>query len=220
MRHVCRRARDSIRLACEHLFVSERRNPGPKAAPGQTREAVRILLERGLSQAEIAEALGIVKATVAYHVRRLDMPPDLRFARRYEWSEIRAAYDAGMFFRECLQRFGFNRTAWYDAVARGDIIPRPREMPIEDLLVVGRRTTRTHLKTRLFKQGLKENRCEKCGIAEWRGEPLNMALHHVNGDGTDNRLGNLEILCPNCHAQTPNYGGRNGHRKHSLDEAA
>ena len=33
-----------------------------------------------------------------------------------------------------------------------------------------------------------------------------MALHHVIGDGLDNRLENLRFLCPNCHSQTPNYG--------------
>ena len=54
---------------------------------------------------------------------------------------------------------------------------------------------------------------EECGISEWRGKPLSMALHHINGDGADNRLANILFLCPNCHAQTPNYGGRNGHRK-------
>jgi predicted DNA-binding transcriptional regulator AlpA len=177
------------------------------------REAVRALHELGLNQNEIATRLGITKSTVAFHIRRLDLPPDLRFAQRYDWAEIRRAYDAGLSLRQCAARFGFNRSSWYQAVARGDILPRPREMPIEDLLVVGRRTNRSHLKMRLLKAGLKQNRCEKCGIIDWRGEPLNMALHHVNGDGIDNRLENITFLCPNCHSQTPNYGGRNGHRR-------
>jgi 5-methylcytosine-specific restriction endonuclease McrA len=40
-----------------------------------------------------------------------------------------------------------------------------------------------------------------------------MQLHHRDGDGTNNRLENLELICPNCHSQTDTYGGRNGHRR-------
>jgi 5-methylcytosine-specific restriction endonuclease McrA len=86
-------------------------------------------------------------------------------------------------------------------------------MALEGLLVAERRTNRSHLKRRLLDAGLKENRCERCGIAEWLGRPLNMHLHHINGDGLDNRLENLQMLCGNCHSQTDTYGGRNGHRR-------
>ena len=96
-----------------------------------------------------------------------------------------------------------------DAAARGAITTRPHGAPVVEYLIVGRRTNRSHLKSRLLAAGLKENRCESCGITEWRGAPLAMALHHANGDGLDNRLENLVMLCPNCHAQTPNFAGRN-----------
>jgi 5-methylcytosine-specific restriction endonuclease McrA len=177
------------------------------------REAVRALYGQGLTQREIAARLDVTKSTVAFHVRRLDHPPDQRFARRYNWTEIRKAYEGGLSYRQCKARFGFTAKSWYDAVARGDILPRPVAIPIEELLVAGRRRSRSHLKGRLLAAGIKENRCEECGITEWRDKPLNMALHHVNGDGTDNRIENIVFLCPNCHAQTPNYGGRNGHRR-------
>jgi hypothetical protein len=68
---------------------------------------------------------------------------------------------------------------------------------------------RYHLKTYLFDLGLKENRCEVCGIADWLGAPLTMALHHVNGDSRDNRLENLQLLRTTCHSQTENFAGRN-----------
>ena len=86
-------------------------------------------------------------------------------------------------------------------------------MPIEKLLVPGRRTSRTHLKARLLREGLKNNRWEICGISTWRGRPLSMQFHHINGDGSDNRLENIQFLCANCHSQTDTYGGRSGHRK-------
>jgi hypothetical protein len=89
-------------------------------------------------------------------------------------------------------------------------------IPLEELLVAGRRTNRSHLKARLLSAGLKRNICEECGITDWRGQGLSMQLHHVNGNGEDNRLGNLVLLCPNCHSQTDTYGGRNGHRRPKL----
>jgi predicted transcriptional regulator len=178
-----------------------------------SRHAVARLRSEGKSQAEIARALGLTTATVAYHFRTAGQAPDSRFAKRYDWDEIQRAYDDGLSVRECVERFGFNRASWYEAVQRGDVVPRPPGLPIEELLCVGKYRGRENLKKRLIAAGYKENRCERCGITEWQGKPLNMALHHINGDGLDNRLENLELLCPNCHAQTPNYGGRNGHRR-------
>jgi HNH endonuclease len=78
---------------------------------------------------------------------------------------------------------------------------------------------RGHIKARLLGAGLKEDRCERCGINEWRGEPLSVQLHHIDGDGRDNRLENLGLLCPNCHSQTATYGGRNGHRRNGGPQA-
>jgi DNA-binding CsgD family transcriptional regulator len=196
--------------------------PRPRDAqrpPGERRRAVADLLDQGLGIAEIARRLSVSKPTVCYHARRLGVPSRTEFAQRFDWAEIKRVYDAGVSMRECKRRFGFSSNAWADAVRRGDIMPRSRLIPIESLLVVGRRTNRTHLKGRLIGEGLKYEQCEQCGITTWRGKPLSMQLHHVNGDGTDNRLENLVLLCANCHSQTDTYGGRNGHRRRAPAEA-
>lgn len=67
----------------------------------------------------------------------------------------------------------------------------------------------THkLKTKLFQEGIKKKCCEKCGIDAWNNLPAPLELHHINGNKRDNRLENLNILCPNCHAQTSNHAGK------------
>lgn len=177
------------------------------------RRLIGLLRAEGLSYNAISRRLGISKATVAYHSRRLGVPADDRCARRYDWDQIQAAVDDGLSVRECRERFGFAKATWTKAVKRGAVVPREWITPIEELLVAGCRRGRGHLKARLINEGLKENRCEECGITEWRGRPLSMELHHVSGDGSDNRLENLQLLCGNCHAQTDNWGGRGARRK-------
>ncbi len=66
-----------------------------------------------------------------------------------------------------------------------------------------------NLRKRLIAEGLKEARCEICKLDEWLGRPIPLQLDHINGDRTDNRLENLRLLCPNCHAQTDTYCGKN-----------
>jgi 5-methylcytosine-specific restriction endonuclease McrA len=174
-----------------------------------TRDKVRKLLEAGKTSAEIARQLGLSPATICYHKRRLGFPLDVRGARRHDWEEIQRLYDAGHSLRQCQAEFGFSRKSWYDAVQRGAIVPRPQAAPIEEILRRDRKRDRHHVKSRLLAAGLKTNECEECGLTEWRDEPISMALHHVNGDGRDNRIENLALLCPNCHSQTPNFGVKN-----------
>jgi 5-methylcytosine-specific restriction endonuclease McrA len=51
--------------------------------------------------------------------------------------------------------------------------------------------------------------CEVCGISEWNGESTPLELHHIDGNINNNVDSNLQVVCPNCHAQTDNYCGRN-----------
>jgi len=157
--------------------------------------------------AEIAAELGVSKSTVCYHLRKLGVPAKKQ--RRHDWAAIQEHYDEGHSVRECMEKFGFFTQTWNDAVRRGAVVPRPNGVPIGELLVAGRRRSRAHIKARLLTSGLKNRRCEECGLTEWRGRAIGLALHHVNGDGNDNRLENLQLLCPNCHSQTPNFGVRN-----------
>lgn len=175
----------------------------------ETREAVHGLLDAGFSKLAIARMLGLSRSTVSYHAKRLGVEVDKRGARRYDWSAIQAYYDAGHSKRECEEHFGFSSQSWHAAKTRGAIIPRPHAMTIDELCVNGVWRARDNLRRRLLDSGLKRAACEQCGIAEWRGQPAPLALHHKNGDRHDNRLENLELLCANCHGLTDNFAGRN-----------
>jgi hypothetical protein len=70
------------------------------------------------------------------------------------------------------------------------------------------------LKNRLIKQGVLAPVCVSCGLRSWLDQPIPLELDHVNGNNKDNRLENLRLLCPNCHALTPTY--RNKRRSRGL----
>lgn len=188
--------------------------PRPRGGRRRTNVERRATIQRltasGRTRASIARELGISVSTVAYYARQLGLDVDERCARRYDWAAVQRYHDAGHSGRECMARFGFTSQTWHEAKRRGAVVARPRgAAPVSRYLVKGRRVSRSHLKQRLLTEGLKRSRCERCGLSEWMGELLPLALHHVNGDGDDNRLENLQLLCGNCHSQTPNFSGKN-----------
>ena len=87
-------------------------------------------------------------------------------------------------------------------------------IPAKEYLGTGKFITTSKLKDKLIKEGLLINKCDKCGITEWQGQPIVCQLHHINGNPKDNRLENLQMLCPNCHSQTENYCGSANEKEH------
>jgi 5-methylcytosine-specific restriction endonuclease McrA len=65
------------------------------------------------------------------------------------------------------------------------------------------------LKRRLLKEGIFKHACSMCKNKTWLDSPIPLELDHINGDNKDNRIENLRLLCPNCHALTPTYRSRN-----------
>lgn len=65
------------------------------------------------------------------------------------------------------------------------------------------------LKRKLLENKIFEYKCNCCKNDTWLNNPIPLELDHINGINTDNRLENLRLLCPNCHALTPTYRGRN-----------
>lgn len=60
---------------------------------------------------------------------------------------------------------------------------------------------------------LRDWKCEKCGRTEWEGQKIPLCVHHIDGNHINNQIENLQVLCPNCHAQTDNYCGKNRRKR-------
>lgn len=85
---------------------------------------------------------------------------------------------------------------------------------LEEILVENSTFSRTHLKERLYEEGLLERKCCLCGQDEnWNGMKISLILDHINGVYNDNRIENLRIVCPNCNAGLDTFAGRNSPKK-------
>ena len=85
-----------------------------------------------------------------------------------------------------------------------------KKIPLSEVMVEDSKYKRiSSLRERLIRAGVFDRICQSCGNTHWMGKPIPLELHHINGVNTDNRRENLKLLCPNCHAFTPTYRGRN-----------
>ena len=83
----------------------------------------------------------------------------------------------------------------------------PSKRPLSDYLSNKYPLASHKLKLRLFAEGVLNPACSSCESTQWFGKPIPLELHHIDGTH-NNSLSNLEVLCPNCHALTPNYRGK------------
>ena len=95
--------------------------------------------------------------------------------------------------------------------------PLEKKRTIEDYLSNKVPMQSDKLKIRLINEGKLEEKCDNCGLDAWLQNDVPLELDHVNGDHNDNRLRNLRLLCPNCHAQTENYRVKKPGAKSAVD---
>lgn len=68
------------------------------------------------------------------------------------------------------------------------------------------------IRKKILESGIKEHKCECCGLATWLNQPIPLELHHKDGNRDNNTIENFQLLCPNCHAFTDSYRGKNSRK--------
>jgi Zn finger protein HypA/HybF involved in hydrogenase expression len=196
----------------EHMFVMGRNQP--LVYPWSE---IAAYFEAGHSRQECQLRYGFCAASWYSALRKGHLPLSKEARDRhpyafrtpliYDWRQIQDYYDAGHTVRECMAHFGFAMATWSKAVDRGDVKGRSIKQPLEHILENSK--SRATIKRRLLEAGILQNRCEECGLSEWRGRPLSIQIDHRNGIKDDHRVENLRMLCPNCHSQTDTFAARN-----------
>lgn len=151
--------------------------------------------------------------------------------KKYEKTQIESIVKENYSVAECLRRLNLRPAGgnykWFKIYTKNNNIDTShftgkgwsfgkkisyenRRLPLNLILVENSSySSSNHLKKRLIKEGIKKYQCEICNNINWNNAPIPLELEHCNGNNTDNRIENLKLLCPNCHAQTPNYRGKN-----------
>ena len=147
--------------------------------------------------------------------------------RKYSQQQFVEAWNSSTYYTEVTEKLNLNKSGGSLRIIKetalelglpfeaynAQVNRTQRKFTLEEILVPNSPyKSNTTLKERLFREGIKEERCERCGLNEWLGEKLLMTLDHIDGNNRNNSLENLKILCPNCHSQTPTWCGKNKDR--------
>lgn len=152
---------------------------------------------------------------------------DIEFIQAYEKSEsirqllhflgLKEAGGNYKFAKLRIKRLGLNKenfgnTKLRQGWAKGKKFTDRKKISLSEILIKDSYYNSHRLKKRLIEENYFEHKCNKCLLSKWNELLIPLELEHKNGNNQDNRLENLELLCPNCHAQTQTYRGKN--KKH------
>lgn len=147
-----------------------------------TEEQLRHAANKSSSVRQVIKALGLIEAGGNY----------AQIKKYLKFYKISTTHFTGMAWNKGLHGIGVYRTTLKEILSKDNYYQSYK------------------LKKRLFAAGLKKPTCEICGWAKKSLDGrLPLELDHINGDRYDNRLENLQILCPNCHSLQPTHRGRN-----------
>ena len=147
--------------------------------------------------------------------------------KKYTLIQLQEAVNTSVSIRQCLQKlnvaaYGGNYSGFHKAVqyynidtshftginATGRKFPS-RRRPLNEYLTKNSQVGSYKLKRYLLEANIFQPICSSCSLVKWLSGKIPLELDHIDGDNSNNELSNLRLLCPNCHALTDTYRGKN-----------
>lgn len=89
-------------------------------------------------------------------------------------------------------------------------IPSREQYSVEEIFIKNSPVSQAVMRKYVERHNLLEYKCVNCGCdGQWQGGEISLEIDHIDGDNSNNELSNLRYLCPNCHALTDTYRGKN-----------
>lgn len=173
----------------------------------------------GETKRSIANRIGVAESTIGYYIKRFGLKNHLDSHKK---QQLLSAIDATNTMLAAAKYLGVPYRTFIEAAKRFGIyepnqgrrgISRPSNgngFPLQDILDGKHPQYQSnHLRRRLLQEGIFEHKCSCCKLTEWNGQPIPIELDHIDGNKHNHQQDNLRLLCPNCHAQTDTYKGKN-----------
>ena len=104
----------------------------------------------------------------------------------------------------------FTGAVWSQAPTYTPKVGTREKYSLEEVCKEHSTITQKVLRGYIERHNLLSYECENCGCdGTWQGGKISLEIDHIDGDNTNNTLSNLRYLCPNCHALTTTYRGKN-----------
>ena len=117
--------------------------------------------------------------------------------------------------RKKIEEFGidishFTGQRWQDSPNQIDNHESREKYSLEEVFIKNSPVSQKVLRGYVERHNLIPYKCQNCGCdGHWQNGIIALEIDHIDGDNTNNEISNLRYLCPNCHALTDTYRGRN-----------
>lgn len=91
---------------------------------------------------------------------------------------------------------------------------------LDEVFIKNSPVTQKVLRGYIERHSIIEYKCQTCGCdGNWQNGKISLEVDHIDGDNSNNEINNLRYLCPNCHALTETYRGKNKALKNKCVES-